>query len=515
MQNHEENLASRVNGSLQPLLGVMVTVKTPTGLLATIYGDDGVTVQPNPMVTNANGLYGFRAANGPYKLTFSGAQIESYERDIDLYDPDDEPPLTQAQAALPSAASRFGFLADGDGAQGRTVENKLRETVSVSDFPTIAEAVSANPGRCVVVPDSAAVVEPPADFSDVLFEYATPRLMRFSHISETAGPAKKTFKAQFKSAHPDICHSAVHIEAQAKGSGKNGPISADVGMTIAVHKQGYAGATSPTAGEIDGLAIFVRQDGPKGNASGTASTSDASGILVNVQNIEDVGFTSAWESSSSNWNRTSGGVVRSIQTQIGILDMNAVGSPSYGFVGVSTVGANGDAYYAGQSGSGTWDNILRAPNAVRIDNKGNYYAPTTEWAQGSWTIVRSAGTNGSTQFSHRGTGALFFHAPEGVIQFGTNNAIHWEFVSTGALRPLNTNTVAGIGDVDRRVNLVTKQINLGTSSTNGVLIQSGTGSPEGVLTARQGSLYLRMDGGAGTSMYVKESGTGNTGWTAK
>lgn len=134
MQNHEENLASRVNGSLQPLLGVTVTVKTPTGLLATIYNDDGVTVQPNPMFTNANGLYGFRAANGPYKLTFSGPQIESYERDIDLYDPDEEPPLTQAQAALPSAASRVGFQADGLGAQGRTIENKLRERISIEDF---------------------------------------------------------------------------------------------------------------------------------------------------------------------------------------------------------------------------------------------------------------------------------------------------------------------------------------------------------------------------------------------
>jgi hypothetical protein len=43
----------------------------------------------------------------------------------------------------------------------------------------------------------------------------------------------------------------------------------------------------------------------------------------------------------------------------------------------------------------------------------------------------------------------------------------------------------------------------------------GTGSPEGVVTAPIGSFYSRKDGGAGTSMYVKESGTGNTGWVAK
>jgi hypothetical protein len=44
---------------------------------------------------------------------------------------------------------------------------------------------------------------------------------------------------------------------------------------------------------------------------------------------------------------------------------------------------------------------------------------------------------------------------------------------------------------------------------------SGTGSPEAAVTAGIGSLYLRTDGGAGTSLYVKESGAGNTGWIPK
>jgi hypothetical protein len=49
----------------------------------------------------------------------------------------------------------------------------------------------------------------------------------------------------------------------------------------------------------------------------------------------------------------------------------------------------------------------------------------------------------------------------------------------------------------------------------GVTVRSGAGSPEGVVSARVGSLYLRTDGGATTTLYVKTSGTGNTGWTAK
>lgn len=45
-------------------------------------------------------------------------------------------------------------------------------------------------------------------------------------------------------------------------------------------------------------------------------------------------------------------------------------------------------------------------------------------------------------------------------------------------------------------------------------INSGSGAPEGTLSAAVGSLYMRTDGGADTSLYVKESGSGNTGWVA-
>jgi hypothetical protein len=44
---------------------------------------------------------------------------------------------------------------------------------------------------------------------------------------------------------------------------------------------------------------------------------------------------------------------------------------------------------------------------------------------------------------------------------------------------------------------------------------SGSGTPQSVVTAPIGSTYLRDDGGANTTFYVKESGTGNTGWIAK
>lgn len=56
---------------------------------------------------------------------------------------------------------------------------------------------------------------------------------------------------------------------------------------------------------------------------------------------------------------------------------------------------------------------------------------------------------------------------------------------------------------------------LSFSVNGGPTITAGTGTPEGSLTAPVGSIRVRTDGGAGTSIYVKETGAGNTGWVPK
>lgn len=44
----------------------------------------------------------------------------------------------------------------------------------------------------------------------------------------------------------------------------------------------------------------------------------------------------------------------------------------------------------------------------------------------------------------------------------------------------------------------------------------GVGSPETNVTANIGCIYINTEGGASTTLYVKESGTNtNTGWAAK
>lgn len=52
------------------------------------------------------------------------------------------------------------------------------------------------------------------------------------------------------------------------------------------------------------------------------------------------------------------------------------------------------------------------------------------------------------------------------------------------------------------------------TGTSGQRVATGAGSPEGVVTAPIGSLYLRSDGSTNTAVYIKETGSGNTGWVA-
>lgn len=65
-------------------------------------------------------------------------------------------------------------------------------------------------------------------------------------------------------------------------------------------------------------------------------------------------------------------------------------------------------------------------------------------------------------------------------------------------------------------NLIIKTSGKGIQhGTTGPLWTTGTGSPESVVTAPPGSLYTNTSGGLLTTLYVKETGTGNTGWVAK
>jgi hypothetical protein len=129
--------------------------------------------------------------------------------------------------------------------------------------------------------------------------------------------------------------SAATITGCARGSGVNGPATAQTGMTINFAKDDWW--TGGKVGEVDGLNILVRQNGPH---------SDSSGILVNVQN-QGHGFLSATEFASSIVDPVKNVLTYGIDVQEGVLDhlngdyIGAVYTADYGALGTGILIQNG------------------------------------------------------------------------------------------------------------------------------------------------------------------------------
>jgi hypothetical protein len=145
MQKHEHNIASRINGNnLQPLSGVSVTVTSDdTGLPAALYSDNGVTLLTTQIITDANGYYGFFAADGKYTVTHTSARLAVPEvRKIILEDPLDNPSASLAQLAASGGAALVKTIGLGIGAVARSIRDKHRERVSVKDFGAVGDGVA-------------------------------------------------------------------------------------------------------------------------------------------------------------------------------------------------------------------------------------------------------------------------------------------------------------------------------------------------------------------------------------
>lgn len=94
------------------------------------------------------------------------------------------------------------------------------------------------------------------------------------------------------------------------------------------------------------------------------------------------------------------------------------------------------------------------------------------------------------------------------LRFVHDGRIQWGTGSAGPDTVLQRATLAGSTNALQVVGALAVQ-----SQANGIF--AGSGTPEAAVTATVGSIYLRTDGGASTSLYVKETGSSNTGWVAK
>lgn len=114
------------------LPGVTVTVYDSNGSLATLYSNPSFTPTTNPIYTNSDGEYAFYAANGTYSINLNLAGFFNETKPgVVLFDPSDA-----------QTANQINFLQAGSGAVTRTVQAKLRDTVSVKDFGATGDGVT-------------------------------------------------------------------------------------------------------------------------------------------------------------------------------------------------------------------------------------------------------------------------------------------------------------------------------------------------------------------------------------
>jgi hypothetical protein len=136
----------------------------------------------------------------------------------------------------------------------------------------------------------------------------------------------------------------------------------------------------------------------------------------------------------------------------------------------------------------------------------NLNKPRVKSANGTLALLVESGSTSTFQKRMRvrldGGGAA-----QTTLQSSTDNGA--SYVDRVTVDGANGDTTANTG------NIVVGTAGKSVTLPGGITWTSGSGSPEGVVTAPVGSLYSRSDGGLLTSLYVKESGSGNTGWAGK
>lgn len=164
-----------------------------------------------------------------------------------------------------------------------------------------------------------------------------------------------------------------------------------------------------------------------------------------------------------------------------------------------------------------WDSALKFNTAsgptMELGRQYDSSTPAINFHQSGGNInydARVRVTNGDAATD--GNGFLWLEAdgPAGRVYLDGSDII---VNNADRVRPVDNNATKN-GDTSNRWS-ETYSVEFHPGTIGDVVWTSGTGTPEGVVTAPIGSMFTRRDGGASTTLYVKESGAGNTGWVAK
>lgn len=277
---------------------------------------------------------------------------------------------------------------------------------------------------------------------------------------------------------------------------------------------------------FDASGTYTLPPGTAAVAGATASASDVNSRFSDIETalnaVAHPSFTQTWAATQSLSDSAAirFGTGADWSMDFDATDLRLVGTAGDYIIRLPTTKVLRIQDSAGQ-------NILRVFEANRGPSSGNAatISGTLQVEDGQITVAHTTSTSAIVLRAADATTAArvgFQAADEGdrwaieaddSDETGSDAGTDFQIKSYGDDDVLDTPVAMKITRADRAVQFGGTQVKIGGGS--GVLWQSGSGSPEGSVTAPVGSFYSRTDGSTGTSFYVKESGSGNTGWVAK
>lgn len=274
-------------------------------------------------------------------------------------------------------------------------------------------------------------------------------------------------------------------------------------------------------GKLDYLESLIGSGGfstlsaiPKGNGTGLTASSlsdDGTSVWTTGNEIHLNGGTAGSAAGWINYYSVGSAVTQFRDLNIG----DGKGSPIATFFGSSKLthmygyeyiagGGAGRFLYLGNTGS-NYGCITDTSGAISIGGTNAIGGAMTTEALRVDPNTQAVQVFGTLTVS----GATASIAASGTTTVGNLTAGGNFTVNSGSTVTIGSSTTFSNGNTTT----FSGPLAIGTGSAPS--LRSGTGTPEGTVTAPPGSLYLNTAGGAGTSLYVKQSGTGNTGWIGK
>jgi hypothetical protein len=266
----------------------------------------------------------------------------------------------------------------------------------------------------------------------------------------------------------------------------------------------FADKTSTGIAAVDAVGVRVRATTP-----GTYGGDDASWWKIIGNNAINMALAHMGNETGTKYN-SNFHVIRD-NIGLGISHLNTSALPFITLVGThrNQIGPNNiEAYNIGVEVTTSWGGRYVGDGGEFVDVMLDMYdckCPVVDMVGITYGALGTAAGAGSII-----PGALLVRG-DAFVKGGVFILPTWDSANTQRVYPPIDDTSIPSIELGSNDNLILTNEHL--TLPGGAGFRCGTGTPESAVLGTKGDMFLRTDGGAGTTLYVKESGTAtNTGW---